>query len=77
LLTKSYFFQILFDDHLNHLQIILVFFNNEVKSHHKLHNHFSKEKAELEADLEAEALPEVPIFFFEAEALKILALPHH
>jgi hypothetical protein len=30
--------------------------------YYKLHDHFSKAKAKLEADLEAEALPKAPTF---------------
>jgi hypothetical protein len=41
--------------------------------YYKLHNHFCNGKAELEADPEAEA----EAVRVEAEALKILALPHH
>jgi hypothetical protein len=45
-----------FKDFLNHVQIIFVFFFNYEVKYHKFHNHFSKEKAELKANLEAEAL---------------------
>jgi hypothetical protein len=37
---------------------------------YKSHNHFSKEKAELEADPEAEALPEVLTFCWKRKRQK-------
>jgi hypothetical protein len=38
--------------------------------YYKLHNHFSKAKAELEADLEAEALPEALTFCWKRKRRK-------
>jgi hypothetical protein len=41
-----------------------------VPLYYKLHNHFSKGKAELEGDLEAEALPEALTFFLKQKRRK-------
>jgi hypothetical protein len=64
----------LFDVYLNYVQIIFVVFSNNDILYHKLENHFSKGKADLEARssyflLEAEA--EALRVDTEAKVLKI------
>jgi hypothetical protein len=59
------FFQILFAIYLNHVQSIFVFL-----LYYKLHNYFLKAKAELEADLEMEALPEALTFCWKRQKRK-------
>jgi hypothetical protein len=39
-------------------------------NNHKLHNQFSKGKVELEADVEPEALPEAPTFYWKRKHQK-------